>query len=110
MRMRPPSLRKTLIFQTTFGFLSLFFPFVFMKIGPEGYLNYGPHVPDIYIFGGYILGKDVSWWGINFAYKFQLALITVGILIAILCYVMRQNLKLVMVLECILTCLLLLFP
>jgi hypothetical protein len=32
-------------------------------------------VPDIYIFGGYIFGKDTSFWGISFAYKIQLGLI-----------------------------------
>jgi fumarate reductase subunit D len=47
-------------------------PFVFMKIGPGGYAFYGADVPDIYILGGFILGKDISWWGISFAWKFQL--------------------------------------
>ena len=37
--------------------LSIFVPFVYMKIGPMGYRYYGPNVPDIYIFGGYIFGK-----------------------------------------------------
>lgn len=55
--------------------LSIFLPFVHMKIGPMGYRYYGPNVPDIYIFGGYIFGKDTSFWGISFAYKFQLGLI-----------------------------------
>ena len=52
--------------------LSIFVPFVYMKIGPMGYRYYGPNVPDIYIFGGYIFGKDTSFWGINVAYKIQL--------------------------------------
>ena len=55
--------------------LSIFLPFVYMKIGPMGYRYYGPDVPDIYIFGGYIFGKDTSFWGISFAYKIQLGLI-----------------------------------
>lgn len=42
-----------------------------MKIGPKGILFYGPNVPDICIYGGYITGKDTRFWGINFAYKFQ---------------------------------------
>ena len=52
--------------------ISIFIPFVYMKIGPMGYRYYGPNVPDIYIFGGYIFGKDTSFWGINVAYKIQL--------------------------------------
>jgi hypothetical protein len=47
-------------------------PFVFMKIGPEGYRNYGPDVPDIWILGAYILGKDTSFWGIGIVWKWQL--------------------------------------
>jgi len=50
-------------------------PFVYMKIGPEGYVNYGPDVPDIWIIGAYIFGKDTSFWGIGFAWKWQLAAI-----------------------------------
>lgn len=42
-----------------------------MEIGPLGYEYYGPDVPDIWIYGGDITGKDKGWWGINFAYKFQ---------------------------------------
>ena len=56
----------------TLAIISLFTPFVYMKIGPKGIEYYGKNVPDIYILGGYILGKDTSFWGINFAYKFQL--------------------------------------
>lgn len=52
--------------------ISIFTLFVYMKIGPKGIEYYGKNVPDIYIFGEYILGKDTSFWGINFAYKFQL--------------------------------------
>lgn len=48
-------------------------PFVWMKIGPEGYKYYGPDVPDIWILGAYILGKDTRWWAIGLAWKWQLA-------------------------------------
>ncbi|MGL5890971.1 MAG: hypothetical protein ACRC3B_13875 [Bacteroidia bacterium] len=61
------------------GFLAiacLFSPFIFLKIGPKGYEYYGPDVPDIYILGGFILGKDISFWGISFAWKFQLIFIS----------------------------------
>ena len=56
----------------TLALISIVTPFVYMKIGPIGIKYYGKDVPDIYILGGYILGKDTSFWGINFAYKFQL--------------------------------------
>ena len=57
--------------------IAIFTPFIYMKIGPKGIEYYGKNVPDIYIFGGYILGKDTSFWGINFAYKLQLFAILV---------------------------------
>ena len=50
----------------------LFLPFIWMKIGPNGYAFYGPDVPDIYILGSTILGKDRSFGGIAFAIVFQL--------------------------------------
>ena len=59
--------------------IAIFTPFVYMEIGPKGIKHYGENVPDIYILGGYILGKDTSFWGINFAYKFQLFAILVYI-------------------------------
>lgn len=50
-------------------------PFIWMKIGPGGYAYYGPTVPDIYIFGGFISGKDITFAGISFAIVFQLTFI-----------------------------------
>ena len=55
-------------------------PLVWFEIGPLGKLYYGTDVPDIYILGATILGKDRSFWGINFAYKFQLIVIVYFIL------------------------------
>ncbi len=52
--------------------ITIFTPFVYIEIGPKGIEYYGENVPNIFILGGYILGKDTSFWGINFAYKFQL--------------------------------------
>ena len=52
--------------------ITIFTPFVYIEIGPKGIEYYGENVPNIYILGGYILGKDTSFWGIKFAYKFQL--------------------------------------
>ena len=68
--------------------ISIVTPFVYMKIGPIGIKYYGKDVPDIYILGGYILGKDTSFWGINFAYKFQVFCI---LLVTILTYGFRKH-------------------
>lgn len=57
--------------------ISIVTPFVYMQIGPIGIKYYGKDVPDIYILGGYIFGKDTSFWGINFAFKFQLLCIAI---------------------------------
>jgi hypothetical protein len=81
-----------------------------MKIGPKGYEFYGPNVPDIYIFGGYIFGKDVSWSGINFAYKFQLVCVFLFLLIAFLCYVRSEKRAFVQVFQWIQSLFLLFFP
>ena len=35
-------------------------PFIWMKIGPAGYAYYGPGVPDIYVLGFTVLGKDMN--------------------------------------------------
>jgi hypothetical protein len=50
----------------------LFLPFIWMKIGPNGYAYYGPNVPDIYILGATILGKDT--YPLSLAIGFQLAM------------------------------------
>lgn len=41
--------------------LTLPAPFLWLEIGPKGYEWYGPDVPDIYILGGFITGKDLRW-------------------------------------------------
>jgi len=53
---------------------ALFTPFVWIDIGPLGIAFYGPDVPDIYILGATILGKDRSSPGIAFAIVFQLVM------------------------------------
>ncbi|MBP7409819.1 MAG: hypothetical protein KA941_13760 [Flavobacteriales bacterium] len=52
----------------------LFAPFIWIKIGPQGQAFYGPDVPDIYILGATILGKDRNDGGIAFAIWFQLVM------------------------------------
>ena|ERR1044072_2211327 len=61
------------------GVLLLFLPIVWMEIGPMGKAYYGPTVPDIYIYGGYITGKDLQWAPIYGAMIFQRTVILVGI-------------------------------
>lgn len=108
--MKQVSLKKLLQLETILSILCLFLPFVWMKIGPQGYINYGPTVPDIYIFGGYIFGKDTSWWGINFAYKFQLITVLTFAFSALLCYLNTTNHTFIINVQAILSILLLLFP
>ena len=55
--------------------ISLATPFIWIKIGPNGFAYYGADVPDIYILGATILGKNRSFWGIAFASSFQLIVI-----------------------------------
>ncbi len=69
------STKKATQWMILLAMVSLFIPFVYLEVGPKGIEYYGKDVPDIYILGGYILGKDTSFWGINFAYKFQLTFI-----------------------------------
>lgn len=64
--------RITLLADLLLSMACLFTPFVWTKIGPLGFKNYGPTVPDIYIYGSTITGKDFGFWGISFAVIFQL--------------------------------------
>jgi len=72
--------KQLLLTSAILALLVLPLPFVWFEIGPLGKQYYGPSVPDIYILGTTILGKDRSFWGINFAYKFQLIVIVYFIL------------------------------
>jgi hypothetical protein len=80
-------------------------PFVWMKIGPEGYKYYGPDVPDIWILGAYILGKDTRWPPIGLAWKWQLAFILITAFCT-WCFLHKPN-KLLLWFN---LCLLILFP
>jgi hypothetical protein len=53
----------------------LFATIVWLEIGPEGKIYYGPTVADIYISGADIIGKDKNWFAIDFGYKFQFSMI-----------------------------------
>jgi hypothetical protein len=82
------TVKRTTNWIIALALISIVTPFVYMKIGPIGIKYYGKDVPDIYILGGYILGKDTSFWGINFAYKFQVFCI---LLVTILTYGFRKH-------------------
>lgn len=99
-----------LISSAVLGLLTLFVPFVFMKIGSGGYEFYGPDVPDIYIYGGDIFGKDKNWWGIGFAFRFQRFMILCYMLLTILGYVFHRNGKRILIYTAINLVLLALFP
>ena len=82
------TVKRTTNWIIALALISIVTPFVYMKIGPIGIKYYGKDVPDIYILGGYIIGKDTSFWGINFAYKFQVFCI---LLVTILTYGFRKH-------------------
>jgi hypothetical protein len=90
--------------------LTLPLPFVWLEIGPLGKQYYGQNVPDIYILGATILGKDRSFWGINFAYKFQLLAILFYAAMNLLSAKVIDKRKTALILTTITLLLLLLFP
>ncbi len=64
--------------------LTLPAPFVWLEIGPGGFEWYGPDVPDIYILGGFITGKDLGWQPILHAFIAQFVGIMLTFLAALL--------------------------
>lgn len=54
-----------------------------MEIGPNGIAYYGPDVPDIYIYGGAITGKDLAFTPILIAMLLQFAFILIGIFLSV---------------------------
>ncbi len=67
--------KQLLFINAILAMLTLPLTFIWLEIGPLGKQYYGLNVPDIYILGSTILGKDRSFSSINFAYKFQLLVI-----------------------------------
>lgn len=66
----------------------LVLPFIWMKIGPNGYAYYGPDVPDIYILGATILGKDL--YDLTLGIGFQLVM---GLCFIICAYLVIRKLN-----------------
>jgi hypothetical protein len=69
--------------------LTLPAPFVWLQIGELGYVHYGPDVPDVYILGGFITGKDLSFFGILYAWIAQFT----GIALSILCVTLAKRFR-----------------
>jgi len=90
--------------------LFLFSPIVLLKIGPGGYEFYGNDVPDIYIWGFTIFGKDKTVDIINYSYKFQLFGILTYFLLMIASYLLKTKAKIFRILTSIGFALLALFP
>ena len=67
-------------------FFFLFLPIVWMDIGPRGIEFYGPDVPDIYIYGGIITGKDLAFTPILIAMVLQAAFIIAGIVTSLFAF------------------------
>lgn len=75
-----------LLLKIVLAALLFFSPLLWMKIGPGGYEYYGPTVPDVYIYGNHITGKDLDWKPIDFSWKFQATVILVYISLCFLLY------------------------
>lgn len=69
----------------------LFVPFVWMEVGPLGHQYYGPTVPDVYIYGGTITGKDMRFWGISFAATFQLVFNLLFIAFSLIAFFLKEK-------------------
>ena len=91
------------------GILFLVLPIVYMQIGPGGKEFYGPDVPDIYIYGGIITGKDLAFTPILIAMAVQAALIVAAIVTAVFAFRYTPVPKLVMSVTVFHSVLLLLF-
>lgn len=66
------TIKYLLRFSIFLAIVSLATPFFWIEIGPTGIAYYGADIPDIYILGATILGKDRSFLGIAFASTIQL--------------------------------------
>ncbi|RYU83364.1 hypothetical protein [Hymenobacter persicinus] len=104
------TVQKGFLLSAAFAAATLVTPFIWLKIGPAGYAYYGPNVPDIYIFGATITGKDRSFDGINLAYKSQLAIILYFVVSSLCAAIRMRRRRETLILNYINFALLLLFP
>jgi len=103
------TIKQLLLWSVILAIVSLFTPFIWIEIGPAGIAYYGADVPDIYILGATILGKDRSFMGIALASAFQLIGILCFISIAYLTF-RRDNRKRILIFTTVNLILLVLFP
>lgn len=73
-----------LTFSIALAVVALFVPIVWLQVSRGGYIMYGPTVPHVYIYGGAITGKDISFEGIAFAIQFQRIFILLFILLGLI--------------------------
>ncbi len=84
--------------------ICLFTPFIWMEVGPLGHKFYGPTVPDVYIYGGDITGKDKSFWVIGAMAAFQLIFMVLFCVLAFVSCVItnRQAIIVLLILQSVL--------
>ena len=85
-------------------------PFIWLEVGPSGFEWYGPDVPDIYILGGFITGKDLAWKPILDGFIAQFAGIMLSFLAALLAWRFARYPVLAVLLLVFNTALLAVFP
>lgn len=78
-----PVLRICFSLSALLSAILLFSPIVWMEIGPAGKAYYGPNVPDIYIYGGAITGKDLAFTPILLLMLFQFGVILTSAILSI---------------------------
>lgn len=68
------------------GVVLIFSPIVWMEIGPNGIAYYGPQVPDIWVYGGALTGKDLGFIPLLLIMLVQFAGILIGVMLSLVCF------------------------
>jgi hypothetical protein len=101
--------RRILLLSAILSLASLLVPVVWLEIGPEGYKVYGPTIPHVFIYGGFITGKDLSFSPIAVAMTVQAAAILLFALLSVRAMRTSDNIQIAWSLLCQ-SVLLVLFP
>jgi hypothetical protein len=80
------AIRYLYLLNALLGTVLIFSPIVWMEIGPRGIEYYGPTVPDIWVYGGALTGKDLSFEPLLIMMLFQFACIIIGIVLSLVCF------------------------
>lgn len=102
--------RYLFLLNAVMGAVLLFLPIVWMEIGPLGIAYYGPQVPDIWVYGGALTGKDLSFAPLMIMLLFQLGFIVIGIVLSLVCFFSWEKRKKVIWLGVIILFILAMFP